>query len=91
MRRKGGPDVTCSSPSGPVPVSYEVAITDSSSAEATATSGLKLHVTLVPLAMEQVVYVDEDCTILTFAWVAGALRVKVTESMSLGVVAFSWY
>ena len=67
-------------------------MTDSWSAEVMAMSGLKSQVTstLFP-AIVQFVYVVEPLTILAFAVLAVAFRVKVTESRLLGVVAFSWY
>ena len=56
-----------------------------------AMSGLKSQVTLTPPAIEQFVYVVEPLTTFAFAVVALALSVNVSESMLLGVVAFSVY
>jgi hypothetical protein len=68
-----------------------VAITESWSAVVIAMSGLKLQETFTPPVIVQLVYVVLPLTIFAFAVVAAALSVKATESMSLGVVAFSVY
>jgi hypothetical protein len=66
-------------------------MTDSWSADVTATSGLKSQVTLTPPAIEQSVYVELPLTTFAFAVPALALSVNVIESMLVGVVLLSWY